>query len=232
MALEMLASRILAPYFGTSLLIWPISSLWCLSRSRLATGLEEGFQTGYPFKSALLKIVLLAGVSCLFVPLASARLLPFASYGISSFSPGILPCLSFVCPLAVRCPYDPAWMVSPFWSGSAPASLRRSGTLRDFVCGLDHRQHLRHFRGCLHRHPLSWLKGKHLCRGCVASCCLSGRLGKRPRLLLAVLVLGLLALPGGAIKEDSRLLLEGESGYNYYQVIERTALSCLKLNEA
>lgn len=232
MALEMLASRVLAPYFGTSLLIWANLISVVLVALTLGYWLGGKLSGRYPFKSALFKLVLLAGISALFIPLASEKLLPLASYGISSFSPGIFLASLVSMLLLFAVPMTLLGMVIPFLVRLCASELEEVGSTAGNLYAISTLGSIfGTFASVFIGIP--YLGSRASIFAVAASLLLVSLagLGKRPKLLLVVVLLGLLALPGGAIKEDKRLLLEGESWYNYYQVVERDGLVLLKLNE-
>ncbi len=232
MALEMLASRTLAPYFGTSLLIWANLISVVLVALSLGYWLGGKLSDRYPFKSALFKIVFLAGISTLFIPVISARLLPLASYGISSFSPSIFLASLLSILLLFAIPMTLLGMASPFLVRICAREIEQVGNTAGTLyavstIGSIFGTFASVFIG------IPYLGSRASIFAVAVSLLLFSLLGlgKRPVFMLVVISFGWLAMPGSAIKEDSRLLLEGESEYNYYQVIERNGLVLLKLNE-
>jgi len=232
MALEMLASRILAPYFGTSLLIWANLISVVLVALSLGYWLGGKLSDRYPFKSALFKIVFFAGVSASLIPFLSARLLPFASYGISSFSPGIFLASLFSVILLFAFPMTLLGMVSPFLVRLCAGELKEVGKTAGSLYAISTIGSIfGTFASVFIGIP--YLGSRESIFAVAVSLMLVSAIGLRGRawFLLVAVSIAWLALPGSAIKGESQLLLEGESEYNYYQVVERGGLVLLKLNE-
>lgn len=86
MSTEMGASRLLAPYFGTSLLIW--AALIGLVLIYLTVGYTVGGRLAdrYPAHAALYKLTAWAGFSIVLVPILARPFLLWSSRGFTEFS--------------------------------------------------------------------------------------------------------------------------------------------------
>jgi len=117
MTIEMSASRLLAPYFGTSLFIWAI--LIGLVMIYLAVGYWFGGRLAdrYPRPSLLFSLTAVAGLAVGLIPVLSRPILSWSLDGFNSYSVGIfigslvgviilfsvpLTLLAFISPFAIR----------------------------------------------------------------------------------------------------------------------------------
>ena len=90
MAVEMAASRLLAPYFGDSLIVW--ASLIGLILVYLSAGYWLGgrWADRHPRETALYQVTAWAGFSIGLVPFVARPILRFAAFGFARFQMGLL----------------------------------------------------------------------------------------------------------------------------------------------
>lgn len=88
LGVEMIASRLLAPYFGTSQPIW--AAIIGLTLVYLAVGYHLGGRLAdrYPDERLLYRIVLLSGVATALIPLLAAPILGFAQRAVAQLAIG------------------------------------------------------------------------------------------------------------------------------------------------
>src|SRR5439155_9922871 len=143
MTVEMCASRLLAPYFGTSLFIWGI--LIGLVMIYLAVGYALGGRLAdrYPSAPVLYGITGLAGFAVGLIPVLSRPILSWALVGFAGYSVGIfigsligvvllfsvpLVLLGFVSPFAIR--LRTMGVASAGGTGGGVAALSTLGSVR------------------------------------------------------------------------------------------------------
>jgi spermidine synthase len=117
MTVEMSASRLLAPYFGTSLFIWAILIGLVMIYLAVGYGLGGWLADRYPRASVLYTITGVAGLAVGLIPVLSKPILSWSLEGFSEYSVGIflgsligvillfsvpITLLGFVSPFAIR----------------------------------------------------------------------------------------------------------------------------------
>ena len=234
LGIEMTASRLLAPYFGTSQLIW--ANVIGLTLLYLTAGYALGGRIAdrYPQLGLLCTIIALAGVFSAVIPLLANPILrwslsAFATYSIGVFVGSLLGVLAlFSIPITLL------GMVSPFAirlvirdpkvAGKAAGNLSALSTLGSI---------LGTFLPALLLIPLVGTSMTlYLFSAGLLLIALPGLWLERRRKALvaaAVALVGIIALalfpPTGPIKvadcSGCDLILEDDSAYNYIQVVER-----------
>src|SRR5947208_13281439 len=89
MTVEMAASRLLAPYFGTSLFIWAILIGLVMIYLTVGYGVGGRLADRYPYASVLYGITGVAGFAVGLIPLMSRPILSWSLEGFSSYSVNI-----------------------------------------------------------------------------------------------------------------------------------------------
>ncbi len=240
MALEMCASRLLAPYFGTSLFVW--ANLIGLVLIYLSAGYFFGGRLAdrYPSRRLLCALTAAAALATGVIPFISHPVLEWSVSGLDTANAGVfygsllavillfsvpVTLLGFVSPFAVRLSVDHVGT-----SGRSAGSLYALSTGGSIIGA---------YLPVLVLIP-AWGVRRTLLAACVTLLAASlwglrgtVRLGVTlpGALLLVPLVLPQLA-PLGALKSTSGLIFEQESLYNYIQVVrEPDGTMELVLNE-
>jgi spermidine synthase len=225
------ATRLLAPYFGTSLLIW--AALIGLVLIYLTVGYALGGRLAdrYPSHSALYRLTAWAGFSIVLVPILSRPLLHWSSRGFSEFSESaffgslIAIILLFAVPLTLLGCVSP-WAIrlrvqSISQAGSSAGGLYALSTVGSifgtFVPVLV-------LQPEIGTRASIWVFGILLLAVSLAG--LAAEVGRRAvpyAAMLGVAVLLVVIFNGGGIRPaeaGGKLLYEDESAYNYIQVTE------------
>lgn len=242
MTVEMSASRLLAPYFGTSLFIWAILIGLVMVYLTLGYWLGGKLADRHPRAAVLYGITTVAGVAVGLIPVLSSPILKWSLTGFSEVSVGIflgslvgvillfsvpLLLLGFVSPFAIRLRTDGVAS-----TGGTAGSVSALSTLGSIVGTFV---------------PVFLLIPRigtaatiYTAAGAILVFSIIGLIstgnlkqGVVPAALLLV-VLGLAVLaPRGLIKPPAmgQLIYEKESAYNYIQVIQEGSKTSLMLNE-
>lgn len=239
MAVEMAGSRLLAPYFGNSLIVW--ANLIGLIMVYLTVGYYLGgwLADRHPTPIVLLRLTSAAALCIALIPLAARPVLGFAAAGFTSLRWGLV-ASSFIGVVALfAAPMVLLGCVSPFAIRLDVRGMHAAGRVAGGIYGLST---LGSIVGTfLPVFVLIPTIGTRSTFGLLATLlaalsCLGlwSALGRRawPYLLvpLAALALWWAAAPG-RIKPDAGLVYEAESMYNYIQVTREGETYFLKLNE-
>ncbi|MDQ3705931.1 MAG: fused MFS/spermidine synthase [Chloroflexota bacterium] len=242
MTVEMSASRLLAPYFGTSLFIW--ANLIGLVMVYLALGYWLGGKLAdrYPRASLLYTITAVAGLAVAFIPMLSRPILSWSLTGFSQVSVGIfysslvgvillfsvpLLLLGFVSPFAIR-----LRSVSAASAGGTAGQVSALSTLGSILGTLFPTFFLIPYIGTA---ATLYLASVVLLVFSIIG--LLSTSNTRQAMLSAVMLLVVLGLaafaPRGLVKPPERgeLIYEKESAYNYIQVVREGKRLGLMLNE-
>ncbi|HMA37534.1 MAG TPA: fused MFS/spermidine synthase, partial [Chloroflexia bacterium] len=229
LALEMTASQLLRPYFGSSLFIW--ANLIGLVLIYLTVGYTLGGRLAdrYPSERLLYSLIAVAGLSTALIPLLARPLLTWSLEGFAQVSVSIfygslagviglfaIPVILLGCisPFAIR-----LWMPSPGAAGEAAGAIYAVSTLGSIAGTF--------IPVFLLLPTIGSGRTLYMVAGALLIAAALGLLvGKRPgaRLvaaaLLGVAALGLLP-PPALIKPPpyGQMLAERESVYNYIQVV-------------
>jgi spermidine synthase len=242
MTVEMSASRLLAPYFGTSLFIWAI--LIGLVMIYLAVGYGVGGRLAdrFPRASVLYTITGVAGLAVGLIPVLSRPILSRSLEGFSDYSVGIflgsligvillfsvpLTLLGFVSPFAIR--LRTMGVASAGGTAGAVSSLSTVGSI------------LGTFIPVFFLIPnIGTAATLYVASVALLAFSIVGLLSvsrQREALIFGAALLVVLALaflgPRGLIKPPAfgTLLYEKESAYNYIQVVQDGPTTDLVLNE-
>jgi spermidine synthase len=236
LAVEFGASRLLAPYFGTSLYVWGV--LIGLVLIYLSVGYVIGGRLAdrRPQADLLFQLTAWAGVWIGLIPLVSYPILLQSQKGFSSLSAGLVlgTLLAVLALFAV--PVILLGCVSPFAIRLLLRSVGTGGNTAGAVYALSTAGSI---LGTFL--PVFWLIPSFGTRPTLiifsVALLLLSVIGLWPRrrffalLLVAVLAGGALLPPGIKPPEQGRLLYEKESAYNYIQVVQVGTRTELVLNE-
>jgi spermidine synthase len=232
LATEMAASRLVAPYFGSSNVVW--ANVIGLMLAFLAVGYWLGGKVAdaWPKATLLASILLTSAVTLAVVPFAARPLLRAALRGFDSFSVGVVAgsflavLVLFVLPVVLM------GAVAPFALRLALPSVAESGRVAGRLFALSTCGSIvGTFTAALVAIPLVGTQRTIL--ACAALLGLAA-VPLAPRRAFAVMaVMGLLAaLPPGGVKRTSNVIWERESAYQYVRVLEYGDGSrALELNE-
>ena len=231
LAVEICASRLLAPYYGSSTIVW--ANLIGLVLASLALGYWLGGRLAdrRPSPRLLGTLVLAAAVLVAAVPFVARPLLDVTARGLDELSAGAVVGSFFGTLLLFAPPVLVLGMVAPFAIRLAIDDVGSAGAVAGRLYALSTAGSLLGtFLPALVTIPLVGTQRTLL--GAAALLAASGALLlERRALLVAVGIAALLALPPGAVKSTAGLLYEEESPYQYVQVVERAGVRKLYLNE-
>ncbi|MGH3104349.1 MAG: spermidine synthase [Gaiellaceae bacterium] len=231
LATEICASRLLAPYFGSSTIVW--ANLIGLVLLALSVGYWLGGRLAdrRPDPRLLGALVLAAAVLVAAIPFVTQPFLDVTAGGLDELSAGAVIGSFFATLLLFAPPVLLLGMVSPFAIRLAIDSVGSAGTVAGRLYALSTAGSLLGtFLSALVAIPLVGTQRTLLCSAAVLALTGSILLGRR-WLLLALGLAALLALPPGAVKASAGLVYEHESPYQFIQVRERDGVRRLYLNE-
>jgi spermidine synthase len=232
LATEIAASRLLAPYFGSSTIVW--ANIIGLILVYLSLGYWLGGKVAdrRPYPRLLGAIVIVAALMIAVTPFVARPILDLTVRGLDAVSVGAVVGSFFAALALFAVPVTLLGAVSPFAIRLALSDVGEAGTVAGRLYALSTvGSILGTFLSAIVTIPLIGTQRTML--GAAALLVLAGALllGGLWQ-LLTVVVAGLLLVPAGTIKAAPGLLHEAESTYQYVQVIERTDGSrSLKLNE-
>jgi spermidine synthase len=231
LATEICASRLLAPYFGSSTVVW--ANLIGLILASLALGYWLGGRLAdrHPSARLLGLIVLGAALGVAAVPFVSRPLLDVTTRGLDEISAGAVIGSFFGTLLLFAPPVVALGMVAPFTIRLALDDVASAGTVAGRLYALSTAGSLLGtFVPALVTIPLVGTQRTLIGTAAVLAGSAALLLGRRVALVAIALCL-LLALPPGTVKATGGLLYEDESPYQFIQVAERNGARRLYLNE-
>ncbi len=239
LGVELAASRLLAPFFGTSLLVW--ATLIGLILVYLSAGYWLGglWADRSPHLATLIGIVSASAVLIGLVPLIAAPVLRLSVEGFARLDAGLLGGSFVGVLLLFTAPMILLGCVSPFAIRLAVEEVEHAGRTAGQLYALST---LGSFVGTFL--PVLWLIPAYGTRWTfwlfaltlLAVAALAALLGARRALawpvlgFVGVLVVALWA-QGQPIKPGANLMYEGESLYHYIRVVEKDGARLLELNE-
>jgi spermidine synthase len=232
LATEITASRLLAPYFGSSTIVW--ANLIGIVLAALALGYWLGGRIAdrRPFPSLLGSIVLAAAVCVAAIPFVAKPFLDLTVEGLDSASAGAV-IGSFLAVLMLCAPpVVLLGMVSPFAIRLAVSSIETAGTVAGRLYALSTAGSLLGtFLPALVLIPAVGTQRTFVAIAALLAASSCFLLGAR-YLVIAAALAALVAVPPGAVKPEAGLLHEETSYYQYIQVVERSdGRRLLSLNE-
>jgi spermidine synthase len=232
LATEICASRLLAPYFGSSTIVW--ANLIGLVLASLSLGYWLGGKLAdrRPEPRLLGMIVLGAALLVAVTPFLAKPLLDLSVEGLDQVSEGAA-IGSFLGTLLLFAPsITLLGMAAPFAIRLALADVEHAGAVAGRLYALSTvGSLLGTFLSALVLIPLIGTQRTMLLSAALLA--VGGALLVRRRWLVVAVGMGaLLAIPPGAVKASPGLIYEKESRYQYVQVIERSSgARYLQLNE-
>ncbi len=238
MALEMCASRLLAPYFGNSLPVWGVVIGMLLAYLSLGYFLGGRLADRHPVEGLSCRLAAWAGFVIGLIPYLARPILRYSASGFAQYQAG--PVLGSLVGILIlfAVPVILLGCVSPFAIRLSIETAASAGRTAGHVYALS-------TVGSLLGTFVSvfWLIPSFGTRNCMSIISLSllgtailGLLVLRSRgtllfVLLLSTILALQLLPFGAIKPTEGMIYEADSAYNYIQVLMNGDELVLKLNE-
>ena len=232
LATEIAASRLLAPYFGSSTIVW--ANIIGLILIYLSVGYWFGGKIAdrRPEPRLLGTFVLVAAVVIAVTPFIARPILDLALRGLEAVSVGAVVGSFFAALALFAIPVTLLGAVSPFAIRLAIQDVGEAGSVAGRLYALSTVGSIvGTFLSALVTIPLVGTQRTMLGAAVLLVFAAALLLGPRWQVATAALV-GLLFVPAGAIKPTQGLLHESESTYQYVQVVERSDGSrVLQLNE-
>jgi spermidine synthase len=231
LATEIAAARLLAPYYGSSTVVWANVIGLVLASLSLGYWLGGRLADRRPSPRVLGVIVLGAAVSIAAVTFAARPLLDLSVEGLDQLSAGAVIGSFFAVLLLFAPAVTLLGMVAPFAIRLAISNVADAGSVAGRLYALSTiGSLLGTFLSALVTIPVIGTQRTLLLSAALVA--LAGSLLLGPRwLLVAAGIAALLAVPTGAIKPQAGLLHEEESLYQYIQVVQRGDAHRLYLNE-
>jgi spermidine synthase len=231
LAVEICASRLLAPYYGSSTIVW--ANLIGLVLLALSLGYWLGGKLAdrRPDPRLLGGLVVGSAVLVAAIPFVTPPILDVAAEGLDEISAGAVIGSFFATLLLFAPPVLLLGMVAPFAIRLAIPDVASAGAIAGRLYALSTAGSLLGtFLSALVLIPAIGTQRTLL--ACAVVLALSGALLLGPRWQLVALGLAaLLAVPPGAVKAASGVVFEEESPYQFVQVRERDGVRRLYLNE-
>ena len=232
LATEISASRLLAPYFGSSTIVWANIIGLILVYLSLGYWLGGGVADRHPDPRLLGAIVLVSALFIATLPFVARPILDLAVRGLDAVSVGAVVGSFFAALALFAVPVTLLGAVSPFAIRLALADVGQAGTVAGRLYALSTVGSIvGTFMSALVTIPLIGTQRTMLLAAALLVLGAALLLGNRWQ-LVTLGVAALLFIPAGTIKASSGLIYETESAYQYIQVVQRTDGSrVLRLNE-
>jgi spermidine synthase len=231
LAVEICASRLLAPYYGSSTIVW--ANLIGLVLLALSLGYWLGGRLAdrHPSARLLGGIVIGSAAFVALIPFVTAPILDVAAVGLDELSAGAVIGSFFATLFLFSPPVLLLGMVAPFAIRLAIVDVGSAGAIAGRFYALSTAGSLvGTFFSALVGIPAIGTQRTLLVSAAILAVTGSILLGRR-WLLFALALGGLLALPPGAVKASPNVIYEDESRYQFIQVRERNGVRRLYLNE-
>ena len=232
LATEICASRLLAPYFGSSTIVW--ANIIGLTLASLSVGYWLGGRIAdrRPSERLLGQLVLGAAVLVAAIPFVSEPLLDVAAEGLDELSAGAVVGSFFATLLLFAPPVVLLGMVAPFAIRLALDEVRSAGVVAGRLYALSTvGSLLGTFLTALVLIPLVGTQRTLLGTAALLAASAAVMLGRRWA-VAAVAIGALVAIPPGVVKASEGVVLhEVASPYQFVQVVERDGVRRLYLNE-
>jgi predicted membrane-bound spermidine synthase len=231
LATEIAAARLLAPYYGSSTVVWANVIGLVLASLSLGYWLGGRVADRHPSPRVLGRIVLAAGVLIAIVPFAAGPFLDVSVKGLDKVSAGAAIGSFFAVLLLFAPPVILLGMVAPFAVRLAIDDVRDAGSVAGRLYALSTiGSLLGTFLSALVLIPAIGTRRTLIVAAVVVA--VSGALLLGRRWVVVAAALGaLLAIPSGAVRAEPGLIYEQESRYQFIHVTERHGVRRLYLNE-
>ena len=234
LATEMAGARLLAPFFGTSNVVWANVIGLILVYLALGYWLGGKFADKYPNERTLGFVVLFAAITIAILPFATRPLFGAAANAFDEVSAGAF-VASFVGTLLMfALPVTALGAVAPWAIRLAVTDIAEAGAVAGRLYALSHaRLDRRHVPARALPDPEIGTRRTMLLAAIGLALAALPMLPRRAVLAPALLAL-LLLVPPGQVKaaSDGKVLFEGESPYQFVQVVRETdGDTVLHLNE-
>ena len=220
LALEMCASRLLGAFFGTSLYIW--ASIIGLILIYLTVGYFIGGRLAdrYPSERLLCSLTAIAALTISLLPFISQGILNWSITGLQQISVSIFVSSLLGTILLFAVPVTLLGLVSPFAIRLATKDIQRSGTSSGSLYAIStFGSILGAFLPVLWLIPTFGVRRTLLIFGALLFAASLWGLRPRWRFALAIVLL-VLVIPLGPLKDIPYLIYDQESLYNYIQVTQ------------
>ena len=221
LATEITASRLLAPYFGSSTIVW--ANLIGLILAALSLGYWLGGRIAdrHPRPAVLGFVVLAGGLAIAAIPFVSRPFLDLTVQGLDDASIGAVVGSFF----SVLCLFAPPvvllGMVSPFAVRLAVSRVETAGAVAGRLYALSTAGSLfGTFLPALVLIPAIGTQRTFLVTAALVACSACFVLGLR-YVVVGVALAALVAVPPGAVKRQAGVIHEETSFYQYIQVVQR-----------
>jgi len=231
LATEIGAARLLAPYYGSSTIVW--ANVIGLILASLSVGYWFGGRIAdrWPSPRVLGRIVLFAAVLIAIVPFAAGPFLDVSVNGLDQVSAGAAIGSFFAVLALFALPVTLLGMVAPFAMRLAIEDVREAGSVAGRLYALSTAGSLLGtFLAALVAIPAIGTRRTLLCAALLVGLSGAVLLGRR-WLLLAAGLGALLAVPAGAVRAEPGLIYEKESRYQFIHVTQLHGVRRLYLNE-
>lgn len=228
LAAEIAASRLLAPYFGSSTVVW--ANIIGLTLGFLALGYGVGgrWADRRPDARLLAVILVVAAAALAVTPFAARPILDLAVRGLDAISVGSVVGSFFAALALFALPMTALGAVSPFAVRLALTEVEHAGQVAGRLYALSTAGSLvGTFAAALVAIPIVGTQ-RTLVGTAVCVALASAVLGGRRWLAAPALAAAFLALPAGHVKQS---LFEAESRYQFIRVVETDGVRELQLNE-
>jgi spermidine synthase len=231
LATEIAAARLLAPYYGSSTVVWANVIGLVLAFLSLGYWLGGRVADGHPSFRVLGRIVLGAGVLIALVPFAAGPFLDVSVEGLDRVSAGAAIGSFFAVLLLFAPPVTLLGMVAPFSVRLGIDDVRDAGSVAGRLYALSTiGSLLGTFLSALVLIPAIGTRRTLIVSAVVVAIPGAVLLGRRWVVVAAALG-ALLALPPGEVRAQPGLIFEQESRYQFIHVTERNGVRRLYLNE-
>ena len=218
MATEMAASRLLAPFFGSSILVW--ANIIGLILIYLSVGYFWGGRLAdrHPSIGYMCMLILCAAIAIAIIPFVSQPLLARAVGAFASISVGAFVGSFFASMALFSVPITLLGMASPFAVRLGVQSVERAGEVAGRLYALSTAGSiLGTFLPVVVLIPLIGTRRTMLATAGVLAAAAAAGLGRRYVVVPAAVAVVAL-LPTGVIKPGAGVIWEGESSYQFIQV--------------
>jgi spermidine synthase len=236
MGIEMAGSRLLAPFFGTSLYVWAV--LIGLIMIYLAVGYTAGgrLADAFPRPDVLYRLTAVAGFAVGLIPLLSRPILQWSTLAFSQLSAGIFLGSLIGVLLLFAIPVSMLGFVSPFAVRLTVGSVRRAGNASGHIYALSTTGSLvGTFATVFLLIPTIGTRRTLLALSLLLVAVSLVGIWRRAPLYFLLLIPALvqIILPPGEVRaaESGRLIYEGESAYYYIQVVQNGSRRELVLDD-